>query len=274
MKLPFAPHRWSLSLALLSLFVALTGIAEGQDFATFARNNSIPVYELEIVSTIPHSTDSYTQGLVYENGILYESTGLYGQSTLQKLDATTGEVLASRPLAPDLFAEGLTSCHDELFQITWQERTALVYSRETLDLVRTLAYDGEGWGLTSNGDRLIMSDGSYLLYFRDPSDLSLLDTVAVTLAGRRPRGINELEFAHGHVYANVLGSDEILEIDPESGSVTGVVDAASLRDQIAATLLEKPLNGIAYDAASGDFFLTGKLWPAIYRVRFVRSMGR
>ena len=249
-------------------------IAQAGGLADFARENKIPVYEVEITGEIPHDTKSFTQGLLYHDGALYESTGLYGQSTLNKLDGLTGELLQKTALDSGYFGEGLTFCNGKLVQITWHENTALVWDPADLALVKTFSYSGEGWGLASNGHSLIMSNGSAWLYRRNASDFSLEDSVAVTHAGRRVMGLNELEFAHGRIYANFLGLDDLAEIDPANGRITAVVDGGALRDRITTTPLETPLNGIAHDPASGEFFLTGKLWPKIFKVTFIASFGR
>jgi glutamine cyclotransferase len=242
--------------------------------ADFARAHNVPVYEVEITGEIPHSTESFTQGLLYQGGALYESTGLYGKSTVRKLDPATGEVLQSVALDSDLFGEGLAYYEGQLVQLTWLENVALVWSLSELARTKNYRYHGEGWGLTTDKKSFIMSNGSPWLYRRAFADFSLVDSVAVIIAGRRVSGLNELECAAGRVYANFLGLDDIAEIDPATGLITGVVDAVALRDVVPGEPVNTPLNGIAYDSASGEFFLTGKLWPKIFRARFVTSFGK
>jgi len=244
------------------------------DFADFARAHNIPVYEVEIIGEIPHSTASFTQGLLYLAGSLYESTGLYGESTVRKINPATGEVLQSVALDSDLFGEGLAYYEGQLVQLTWLENVAMVWSLPEIARTRNYRYNGEGWGLAADENSFIMSNGSPWLYRRAFENFSLMDSVPVTIAGRRASGLNELEYADGHVYANFLGLDCIAEIDPATGVITGVVDAAALRDLVPGDPTGTPLNGIAYDSASGEFFLTGKLWPKIFRARFVTSFGK
>jgi glutaminyl-peptide cyclotransferase len=262
------------SIIIAIIIFAASQLAWAGGLADFARANDVPIYEVEITGGIPHSAQSFTQGLLLHDGALYESTGLYGKSALNKLDPATGELLQSAALDSVYFGEGLAFCSGELVQLTWQEHTALVWKLPDFDLAKTYSYSGEGWGLTSNGLALIMSNGSAWLYRRSVSDFALEDSVAVTIAGRRVTGLNELEYANGRIYANFLGVDDIAEIDPASGRITAVVDAAALRDLVTGSSTETPLNGIAYDSASGEFLLTGKLWPKIFRVKFITSFGR
>ena len=243
-------------------------------FADYARTHNVPVYEVEVAAEIPHSTQSFTQGLLYLDGVLYESTGLYGQSTLRKLDPATGQVLQSVALDSDLFGEGLAYYEGELVQLTWLENVALVWSLPEMVRTKSHRYDGEGWGLTADEQSFIMSNGSPWLFRRAFEDFSLTDSVAVTIAGQRVNGLNELEYAAGRVYANFLGLDYIAEIDPATGFITGVVDARALRDLVPGDVFNTPMNGIAYDSASREFFLTGKLWPRIFRARLVTSFGK
>lgn len=258
---------------LLTVFL-LCADARAEGFLDFARAHNVPIYDVEITAEIPHDSGSFTQGLLYFGGVLYESTGLYGKSTVRKLDPATGEVLQSVALDPDLFGEGIAYSRGELVQLTWLESVALVWSLP--DLARTKSYrcHGEGWGLTADERSFIMSNGSPWLYRRDFDDFSLVDSVPVTIAGRRVNGLNELEYAAGRVYANFLGLDCIAEINPATGVITAVVDASALRDLVSGDAFQTPLNGVAYDPASREFFLTGKLWPKMFRVRFITSFGR
>jgi glutamine cyclotransferase len=261
-------------LACASLLALTCHAMFSADFADFAHANNVPVYDVEIVAQIPHSTDSFTQGLLFLDGVLYESTGLYGQSTLCKLDPATGQVLQTVALDSNYFGEGLADWQGELVQLTWQENTALVWRASDLARIKSYHYRGEGWGLTADKQSFIMSDGEPYLYRRSFDDFSLLDSISVTIAGHSLKGLNELEYARGRVYANYLGLDDIAEIDPATGAITAVVDAGSLRDLILEDPLMSPMNGIAYDPASDEFYLTGKLWPKIFRVRFVTSFGK
>ncbi len=233
----------------------------------------------EIVATYPHDPGAYTQGLVLAAGALWESTGRYGHSTVRRVDLASGRVLAQTALADDLFGEGLAwlpgagGAPDRLVQLTWQAGLATVWDAATLTPAGEHGYRGEGWGLCRDGaapggPRLVMSDGSARLTFRDPATFAVRGSVGVTLDGRPLDRLNELECVGGRVYANVYTTDELVEIDPEGGRVTAVVDAAGLLSADEAAGAEV-LNGIAYDPADGTFLLTGKLWPKLFRVRFV-----
>ncbi|MDX1973801.1 MAG: glutaminyl-peptide cyclotransferase, partial [Candidatus Sumerlaeia bacterium] len=213
----------------------------------------------------PRDTLSFTQGLELYNGILYESGGLYGESLLRTVNPNTAEVIQTIPLEATYFAEGLTILDGRLFQLTWKEETAFVYDAATLAFQEEFPYEGEGWGLTNDGKALIMSNGSAELTFRNPETFQAFRTVTVTYNGKPVLGLNELEYARDHVYANVLGEDAILKIAPGSGRVVQVIEATALRPKSQRTPLQV-LNGIAYDSATDRFLLTGKQWPALFEV--------
>lgn len=229
-----------------------------------------PVEQLraEVIERRPHDQTAFTQGLALDDGRLYESIGLYGESTLREVNAATGALIRSIELDPAQFGEGIAVVDDRLIQLTWQEHTALVYNLADFSPLATFTYDTEGWGLCDDGSRLVMSDGTDQLYFRDRSTFVLLGAVTVTNAGARVEGLNELECVGDQVYANVLSSDTILRIDPSSGAVTAEIDASGLLSEEEAAGVSV-LNGIAYDETDDTFLLTGKLWPALFKVRFV-----
>jgi glutamine cyclotransferase len=228
---------------------------------------------VEVVSTYPHDSTAFTQGLLFHQGDLYESTGLYGKSTLRRVDLQTGNIFRRVALPKNLFGEGLALVGNRLVQLTWQERLALVYDVYRFERVGQFSYDGDGWGLCYDGKRLIQSDGSQWLTFRDPDTFAVTGKIDVRANGRPQTRINELECVDGAVYANVWSTDKILEIDPDSGSVRAVIDASHLLSdgERKALGLEAVLNGIAYDPTTKTFFLTGKLWPKLFRVRFVAA---
>lgn len=234
-----------------------------------------PVFQLlipEVIETYPHDADSFTQGLVWNDGTFYESAGLYGQSNLREVDLATGEVLRRVDLAPEFFAEGLAQVGDQLIQITWQEQTAFVYDAETFEQVETFSYDTEGWGLCYDGEVLHMSDGTPTLYTRDPETFELLNEVPVTFRGEDILNLNELECVDGYVWGNIWQTDLIVRLDPTTGVIDRIVDAAELLTLNQRAQLGDPgavLNGIAYDAEEEVFYLTGKLWPYLFKVRFV-----
>ncbi len=258
----------------LALLAALNCAAMAQaDIGRIARAAGATVQTIEILGEIPHDPESFTQGLLYHEGHLYESTGLYGSSSVQKLDAKTGDLLDETSLPDGFFGEGLALHQGRLIQLTWQEHTAFLYAMFDLSRQNLWAYETEGWGITSDSARLIMSDGTAILQFRSPVDFTRTGTVTVTLGNNRLNYLNELEYADGKVFANLLGADFLAEIDPTTGETTGIVDASRLRGEIGLDVENHPLNGIAYDRSTGDFYLTGKRWPKIFRVRFVQDLG-
>ncbi len=230
-------------------------------------------WTVEIIEWLPHDPEAFTQGLEVAGGTMYESTGLWGQSSLRAVSTATGEVVTQVDLAGDLFGEGLTVIGDEVVQLTWRSGTALVYDRSTLELTGEHTYQGEGWGLCLSGDVLIMSDGSSRLARRDPQNFELLGTVTVTAPGYGGRldYLNELECVEGLVIANVWQTDGLLVIDPESGRLVAAIDAGPL---VGDASRNSPhdidvLNGVAFDPDTATLWMTGKLWPRLYRVRIV-----
>jgi glutamine cyclotransferase len=223
---------------------------------------------VEVIERRDREADVFTQGFEADDGVLFETGGLYGESTVRIVDAQTGIPTAEVGLAPELFAEGLTLVDDELIVLTWQEEVALVLDATTLAEVDRYAYEGEGWGLCDDGERLVMSNGSDRLTFRDRTTFAPLGEVAVSLDGAPVSQLNELECVAGEVYANVWQTDTIVRIDPDTGTVTARIDASGLLDEAERSQADV-LNGIAHDPAAGTFLLTGKLWPAMFEVRFV-----
>ena len=228
---------------------------------------------VRIRSDRPHDPRAFTQGLELHGGRLYESTGGFGSSTLRRVDPRTGELEASVSLPADLFGEGLAVVGDRLIQLTWRAGQAIVWDPEEMREVGRLSYEGEGWGLCFDGRRLVMSDGSDTLTFRDSETFEVLGQVRVSLAGRSLTALNELECVDGAVWANVWQTDEIVRIDPFSGRVLAVVDASALLPTHERQRADV-LNGIAWDAEAGTFLLTGKLWPRLFEVFFRRSVRR
>jgi glutaminyl-peptide cyclotransferase len=234
-----------------------------------ARRDEAPQrLAVKVLSVRPHDAAAYTQGLLYHGGSLYESTGLYGSSTLREVYPQTGEIKRKATLPSQYFGEGLALAGDRLIQLTWQEQKAFLYRIADFAPAGELRYDGEGWGLCWDGHRLAMTDGSDRLTFRDAQTFAVLSEVRVTLGGRPVDRLNELECVEGAVYANVWQTDEILRIDPASGKVTAVIDASGLLTRDERRRAEV-LNGIAWDPARKTFLLTGKLWPKMFEVTFV-----
>ncbi len=232
-----------------------------------ARTGNVERLSINVLAVYPHDPGAFTQGLVWDGGVLYESTGLYGKSSLRRVEPRTGEVVERRLVDPNLFGEGLARVDNRLLQLTWHAGIALVYDLASLDLIDEYGFNGQGWGLAYDGDRLVMSDGSHRLTFRDPKDFRWRATLEVTLAGQPVQHLNELEFAEGALYANVWGEERIVRIDPGSGEVDAVVDASSLLSPGEKARVDV-LNGIAYDPVSETFWLTGKFWPKMFQVTF------
>ncbi len=222
----------------------------------------------EVVGTRPHDANAFTQGLILYNDFLYESTGLYGQSSLRQVNPQTGEVIQFVPLAETYFAEGLERVEDRLIQITWREQTAFVYDINTFALLNTFSYAGEGWGLCYDGLDLYMSNGSDSLTVRDPETFSVRSEIPVTLDGQPVVQLNELECVGNTVFANIWQTDTIVQIDKGSGQVVAVIDAAGLLTAEERTTTDV-LNGIVYQPEANTFLITGKLWPTLFEVRFI-----
>jgi glutamine cyclotransferase len=221
----------------------------------------------EVVNSYPHDPTAFLQGLVWSDGGFYESTGLYGESTLRRVEFPSGRVLKKINLSPDLFGEGVALVDDHLVQLTWQERRGLVYDRDTFRLVREFAYNVEGWGITFDGTNLIMSDGSSTLTYLDPRAYQPVKKLNVTMNGRPIMQLNELEFIEGEIWSNVWQSDMILRIDPHTGKVTSFLDMRGVLPREFRTGHEDVLNGIAYDAAQKRIFISGKKWPRVIEIK-------
>ncbi|MBK9124150.1 MAG: glutaminyl-peptide cyclotransferase [Chloroflexi bacterium] len=222
----------------------------------------------EVSAVYPHDTDAFTQGLVWNGSTFYESTGLYGESDVREVERDTGAVLRETPVDEAFFAEGLAWVDNRLIQITWREGTAFVYDAGTFEQTGTFSYEGEGWGLCYDGTRLIMSDGSDVLTFRDPETFKVLGRVNANLQGEPVARLNELECVGDRVYSNVWQTNFIVRINPASGTIDAVINAAALLTESEATSADV-LNGIAYDADRDVFYITGKLWPKLFEVRFI-----
>lgn len=231
-----------------------------------AQQQAAPVLAHRVLACYPHDTRAFTQGLIYRNGVLFESTGLNGRSSLRRVRLETGEVLQRKDVARRYFAEGLTEHGGELFQLTWETGVAFVYDLQTFTLKRTLRYRGEGWGLTTNGTDLILSDGSSTLSFLDPGTFRVRRRVSVRDGVRPVERLNELEFVNGKVLANVWLTDRIAVIDPASGQVSAWLDLSDLAPA-SVQQTNAVLNGIAYDGERDRLFVTGKLWPTLFEIQ-------
>jgi glutamine cyclotransferase len=225
----------------------------------------VPMVTPTIVGEVPHDPTAFTEGLVFDGPALYESTGLVGQSQLRQLDPATGAVLRSAPLPSDFFGEGIAFVGDKIWQLTWKNGVAIEWDKATFTPVRQVPYSGEGWGLCYDGKRLIRSDGTDKLVFNDPTSFAETGSVNVTYQGTPFTGLNELECVDGQVWANVLPTDQVARIDPATGKISEIVNAAALTNKIGRGK-DQVLNGIA-DAGGGEFLMTGKFWPTMFRVR-------
>ncbi|HEX5651532.1 MAG TPA: glutaminyl-peptide cyclotransferase [Chitinophagaceae bacterium] len=222
-----------------------------------------------VVASFPHDTSSYTQGLVFYKGELYEGTGLEKRSKLMNVDLKTGKALRKMDLDSTYFGEGITIINDTLYQLTWQNKVVFMYSLKDFKKLKEFMIPTEGWGITTDGKELIVSDGTSNLNYYEPGSFRPLRTVSITEGGSLVNNVNELEFINGYIYANKYQSDYILKIDPVTGIVVGKADLSNLADQLRARYPGiDVLNGIAYDAASNKIYITGKWWPELYEIRF------
>ena len=226
-------------------------------------------YKLKVVKEYPHDVTAYTQGLFFHDGVLYETTGQFGESSIRTVDLESGVPIENKRLARKYFGEGSVVLGDELYVLTWTNKVAFRYDAATLSYKSTVGYGREGWGLTTNGRELIASDGSANLYFLD-ADMKLLRRVPVTMNGRPLRLLNELEWVDGKVWANVYTTDMIVIINPRSGKVEASVDCSGLLPEKLRTQDTDVLNGIALDA-DGKLYLTGKNWPRLYQVELLKQ---
>jgi len=224
-------------------------------------------YKIEVVKAYPHDTGSYTQGLFWHDGSLYESTGLNGKSTFRKVDLQSGQALTKLPFNKKYFVEGSVILGDKLYILTWTNKVVFIYDANTLEYRSTYSYPREGWGLTTDGKSLISSDGSSRIYFLTP-ELKFERSINVTLNGRAVRYLNELEWIDGRIWANVYTTDTIVIINPDTGIVEATVDCEGLLPERLRTSDTDVLNGIAVDS-EGRIFLTGKNWPELYEVKLV-----
>jgi glutamine cyclotransferase len=232
-------------------------------------SGAIPTFTYEVVQVFPHDRGAFTEGLVFQGGFFYESTGLQGRSSLRRVEPETGQVLQLYTLAPEYFGEGIALYDNKIAQLTWQSHIGFVYDKDSFDVTGTFRYPSEGWGLTYDGTQLIMSDGTSTLHFLDPETLQETGSVEVHDAGGPVVQINELEYIRGLVYANIWQTDRIAEIDPQSGQVTAWIDLAGLLSPADMSQPVDVLNGIAYDSENDRLFVTGKFWPKLFQIELV-----
>ncbi len=238
-------------------------------WTALAAAQTAPVRSYKVIATYPHDPKAFTQGLQYLNGALYEGTGLNGESSIRKVNLTTGAVLKIQPVSAFYFGEGITVLGNRLFELTWRNGVAFVYDATTFQATDTLHYPGEGWGLTYDGKRLVMSDGSNALRFLDPATFRELSRLPVRDGSSPVADLNELEYIDGEIWANVWQTDRVARIDPRTGQVNSWVNFAGLLKPADRTPDTDVLNGIAYDAQGKRIFVTGKRWPKLFQIQVV-----
>jgi glutamine cyclotransferase len=234
---------------------------------TSSLNNRAAQYGYEIVNTWPHDKRAYTQGLIFHEGKLIESTGRQGESSLRRVELESGKVLDKVDLPYQYFAEGTTLLNGRIYQLTWEHQKGFIYDAATLSKIGEFSYAGEGWGLTHDGESLILSDGSNRLRFIDPATFQVKRTISVADQNIAIRNLNELEYVKGEILANIWHADKIARINPQTGQITGWIDLSRIQPANELSDEEAVLNGIAYDATSGRLFVTGKLWPKLFEIR-------
>lgn len=265
--------QWKVGATPLFLTTTLTdGSIKKDNRLVRILSNVYPTdYKAKVIEAFPHKTNSYTQGLEFDNGTLYEGTGgmgmTGGQSFLAQVNYKTGEHIKAITLAPEYFGEGITIFNDLVYQLTWQQNKCFVYDKNNLEKVNEYTYSGEGWGLCNDGEHLIQSDGTERLYFRDPSTFTIQKTIEVYSNDGPVRFLNELEFINGRIYANVYQSNNIVIIHPETGIVEGIIDASMVTLEHRGN--GEVLNGIAYQKSTNRIFITGKNWPKLLVVELV-----
>ncbi|MBO7203551.1 MAG: glutaminyl-peptide cyclotransferase [Bacteroidales bacterium] len=251
------------AVSFVLLLLCTTGaVSYGQSFKD---------YRLKVKESFPHDVSGYTQGLFFHEGALYESTGQYGSSSFRKVDLNTGNIESRLDFPAEFFVEGSCAIENRLYVLTWYEETCFVYDINTFDLIAQFRYTGEGWGLTTDGNSLIMSDGTSVISFRDPVTFLQTKKITVRLNGREISYLNELEYINGKIWANIYGLDYILIIDPNTGNVEGRVDCNDLLESQYRNSYVDVLNGIAYNPEDGTIYLTGKYWPKLYEIALIEK---
>jgi glutamine cyclotransferase len=239
--------------------------------STAQSSSSVPIDTYQVVASWPHDRSAFTQGLEFYQGVLYEGTGLNGQSSLRKVDLETGKVLQQRDLASEYFGEGITVFHGKIYQLTWRSHKGFVYDVNTFRPLGEFSFTGEGWGLSHDDGFLIMSDGTNLIRFLDPVSFETKRTISVFSEGAPLTGLNELEYIRGEIYANVWTRNYIVRIDPANGGILGWIDLNGLLSAADQEQSVDVLNGIAYDERNDRLVVTGKLWPKIFQIKLVRK---
>ena len=255
-----------LSILLILCFLCSPPLLHAQKQTT----GKTPIYHYQVIRTYPHDPQAFTQGLVYADGGFYEGTGLHGRSSLRKVEPATGRVLQQVDLPPAYFGEGITVFGNRIIQITWQSQVGFVYDKATFRLLKQFRYAHEGWGITHDGKRLIMSDGTSILHILDPHDFRELGRLQVYDDRGTVMGLNELEYIKGEIYANIWPTDRVVIINPHSGRVKASLNFSGLLSENESQNVDV-LNGIAYDEREDRLFITGKLWPKVFEVKIMNK---
>lgn len=260
-----------IAIFLASLAFTLMPIWAGELKANFTEKDNAPVYGYSIINIYPHDKAAYTQGLVYDGQYLYESTGLYGSSTVRQVELETGRVLKLYRMPDRYFGEGLTIWKNQLVQLTWKSMIGFVYNKSDFEQIGDFYYDREGWGITNDSRHLIMSDGSDTLYFINPNTFSDEGTIKVKDSGKPVYQLNELEFINGEIFSNIYFNNRIAIISPETGAITAWIDLQGLADREKNSSKIDVLNGIAYNAKKNTLLVTGKFWPELFEIEIQRA---
>jgi len=275
MKISITMSRYHIySIVPLALFICfsiyhLSYLETFRHYAYAEEKSDTPVFGYKIVNTYPHNTDSFTQGLIFDKGVLYESTGINGRSAVKIVDLKTGKTLKSHELPDKHFGEGIAIVGNRIIQLTWRSKMGFVYDKKTLKLTKKFRYQTQGWGITYDGKYLIMSDGSDVLYFMDPSTFKVMGTLEVYGDSGKVSKLNELEYIDGEIYANIWGTDKIARINPKTGRVTAWIDLSGLLSDQDKKGRVDVLNGVAFNSDNGKLFVTGKLWPKLFEIELV-----
>lgn len=254
--------RWLLIIAL-----AVCSVIGLTAYAQFKRPAKREVWTFKVIAQYPHDPSAFTQGLVFHKGHLFEGTGKKGESSLRRVELASGKIEKIAPLDEHYFGEGITFLDNRIYQLTWQNRLAVVYDADTFNVEKTFPYSGEGWGLTTDGKHLLMSDGSATIRFIDPKTFEVVKRITAKASLGKVGKLNELEYVKNEIWANVWYEDRIVRISPDDGEVLGWIDLTSLYPKHQRNSTEDVLNGIAYDAENDRLFVTGKNWPQLYEIK-------
>jgi glutamine cyclotransferase len=247
-----------------------TGAVANRAGEKVAENKHAPTYGYEVLNTWPHDPDAFTQGLVFHDGKLLESTGQEGRSSLRLVELETGTIRKKVNVPSPYFGEGITLLNGKVYQLTWQNQVGFVYDASTFSKLGDFTFTGEGWGLATDGQSLILSDGTNRIRFINPDNFQVRKTIAVSDGSRPISQLNELEYVRGEIYANIWHAERIARIDPQTGHIVGWIDLTGLLPPIEVHDEEAVLNGIAYDETKGRLFVTGKLWPKLFEIRVIQ----